>query len=48
MESNICCPIDADLKDRFSQVDANDFYRVHGAIPLKKQHSASVWQTYAE
>ncbi|HHH1174298.1 TPA: hypothetical protein ACPZRE_001623 [Yersinia enterocolitica] len=40
MENNICCPVDADLKDRFSQFDTNDFYRVHDAAPLKKEHSA--------
>lgn len=40
MESSICFPVDADLKDRFSQTDTNDFYRVHGAVPLKKEHSA--------
>lgn len=40
MENNIFCPVDADLKDRFSQIDTNDFYRVHDAVPLKKEHSA--------
>ncbi len=37
MENNICCPVDADLKDRFNQIDTNDFYRVHDAVPLKKR-----------
>ncbi len=36
VENNICFPVDADLSDRFSQNDTNDFYRIHDAIPLKK------------
>lgn len=31
---------DADLKDRFSQNDTDDFYRIHDAVFLKKEHSA--------
>ena len=27
---------ETNLKDRFSQVDANDFYRVHDGVPQKK------------
>ncbi|AJJ60221.1 hypothetical protein DN756_18475 [Yersinia pseudotuberculosis] len=48
MENNICCPVDADLKDRFSQIDTNDFYRVHDAVPLKKNTQHKCGRTYAE
>lgn len=36
VENNICCLVDAYLKHGFSQIDANDFYRVRGVISLKK------------
>jgi hypothetical protein len=40
VENNICCPVDADVNNRFNQIDTNDFYRVHEVISLKKEHSA--------
>lgn len=40
VENNICFPLGSDLSGRFSQNDTNDFYRIHDARPLKKEHSA--------
>ncbi|RJL23786.1 hypothetical protein D5074_09575 [Pectobacterium polaris] len=48
MGSSICFPEDADLKHRFSKTDTNDFYRVHGTVPLKKNTQHKCGRTYAE